>query len=1159
MDPRLLLNPKAFAREQAKEKAKATKRTPNYGPKQSRKPQPSATNGTSIKTSPSTPRFDPKLLLNPRAAKSSARAHKMDDDNIDAMDTSGTDATNTPERAPGWDILFGQRTQARDAPLEMQKRKAETQDDDIDSDRSKSRTHFSGVGNAGLGTYLAEERKRMAEKQARDSNGPGINPIEVADDDDDDLEITSSKRLCKLKGCSNEVTDEKATVCESCTERRLDYNFEVCMGVLHCQANRTRIPAFAESSTLGKDFWPPTRCKYEREGGARDSIIHLVDRTGARFARITAQAAAALCSLLEPAAQNLNRFRIKIFIGRTPRKADEVPKMSVSDVINVQIIMYCPRNKADSMGRFLSQRNLFLSNPMTGVDSGVEVYNPHVPSDVRSKSIGGVSKPRVSASTTAIIRTAEEMRQDANALFENMQKNDDLAEKDADKSIIATELMPHQKQALHFLTAHEGYDATQGSERVQADEEPANEEIKRTMSKDVHTLWKERIEPNGRVSYFNVITGQRTADKPKPVYGGILADMMGLGKTLSILSLIAATVDAAEAFGNEDPPMNMGTVQRNAKTTVIVCPKSVLSNWSDQLQSHIHEDALSVYTYHGTGRIQDLDVLAQYDIILTTYGTVATEMADTLRKKAGLAPIQWFRVVLDEAHMIRNSNTSVAKGACAINAQRRWAVTGTPVQNKLDDLGALIRFLRIQPFDEPGAFAQYILAPFRTGNTDVLQHLRILVDSITLRRLKDKIDIVKKDEFLVELEMSEDERKLYERFAGQSNAHIRTMTNNNTQRFRGKAYAHVLKAILRMRMLCCHGKEMLNPEDLKDLEGMDEHNAIELGDEPEVEGEEATFITDRQAYEMFHMAQQSEMAQCADCGTNILNNRAEQRLEQDSDDAESSDDDPDEDGVMASLTPCYHFYCPNCREKLKRKVAPQLRTDGYHDCPSCEAYVRFQFFQLTRRGYSGYLRDHVNNRKKGKVVTWNEENYSGPHTKVNALLDALDKSRAESEQLPFGEPPIRSVVFTEWTSYLDLIEHALYNRDIGYVRLDGSLSVSKRAQVLRVFKTNPQVVVLLVSIRAGGQGLNFTAANKVYMMEPQFNPGVEQQAIDRVHRLGQERNVEITRFIMSKSIEQSIQDLQKKKVKLAQLSMEKKLSKKEESQKKIEELRDLFR
>ncbi|KAK6441789.1 hypothetical protein LTR95_001983 [Oleoguttula sp. CCFEE 5521] len=1146
MDPRQLLNPKAFAKEQAKEKAKGTKRTPNYGPKQARKPPPTATNGTSINTSPSAPRFDPRLLLNPRAAKSSAKAHKMDDNDNDAMDTSGTDVTNTPERAPGWDTFFGQKTQARDAPLEMQKRKADTQDDDIDSDRSKSRTHFSGVGNAGLGTYLAEERKRMAEKQAREPNGPVINPIEVADDDDD-LEITSSKRLCKLKGCRNEVTDERATVCESCTERRLDYNFEVCMGVLHCQANRTRIPAFAESSTLGKDFWPPTRCRYEREGGARDSIIHLVDRTGARFARITAQAAVALCSLLEPAAQNLNKFRIKVFVGRTPRKADEVPKMAVSDVINVQIIMYGPRNKADSMGRFLSQRNLFLSNPMTGVDSGVEVYNPHVPSDTRIKGIGGVSKPRVSASTTAIIRTAEEMRQDANALFENMQKNDDLAEKDADRGIIATELMPHQKQALHFLTAHEGHDAFQSSELVKADEEPADDEVKRSTSKDVLTLWKERI------------AGQRTADKPKPVYGGILADMMGLGKTLSILSLIAATVDAAEAFGNASPPMDMELAQRNAKTTVIVCPKSVLSNWSDQLQSHIHEGALSVYVYHGASRAQDLDYLAQFDIILTSYGTVATEMADTLRKKAALASIQWFRVVLDEAHMIRNSNTSVAKGACAINAQRRWAVTGTPVQNKLDDLGALIRFLRIQPFDEPGAFAQYILAPFRSGNTDVLQHLRILVDGITLRRLKDKIDIVKKDEFLVELEMSEEERKLYERFAGQSNAHIRTMTNNNTQRFRGKAYAHVLKAILRMRMLCCHGREMLNPEDLKDLEGMDEHNAIELGDEPDLEGEEATFINDRQAYEMFHMAQQSEMAQCADCGTSILNKRAEQRMEQEREDADSSDDDPDEDDIMASLTPCYHFYCPNCRDKLKRKVAPQLRQDGYHDCPSCEAYVRFQFFQLTRRGYSEYLNEHVNNRKKGKIVTWDEENYSGPHTKVKALLDALDASRAESEQLPFGEPPIRSVVFTEWTSYLDLIEHALYMRDIGYVRLDGSLSISKRASVLRVFKTNPQVVVLLVSIRAGGQGLNFTAANKVYMMEPQFNPGVEQQAIDRVHRLGQERNVEITRFIMKKSIEQSIQTLQKKKMKLAQLSMEKNLSRKEESQKKIEELRDLFR
>ena len=121
------------------------------------------------------------------------------------------------------------------------------------------------------------------------------------------------------------------------------------------------------------------------------------------------------------------------------------------------------------------------------------------------------------------------------------------------------------------------------------------------------------------------------------------------------------------------------------------------------------------------------------------------------------------------------------------------------------------------------------------------------------------------------------------------------------------------------------------------------------------------------------------------------------------------------------------------------------------------------------------------------------------------------------------------------------------------------MNVKARSHAIHEFKTDPSITVLLVSIRAGGQGLNFTAANKVYMMEPQYNPGVEQQAIDRVHRLGQQRSVEIVHFIMKDSVEEALLKLQVKKQKLATLSMDKKKTKSEEAKKRIEELRELFK
>ncbi|KAI7396293.1 hypothetical protein KC328_g5375, partial [Hortaea werneckii] len=157
------------------------------------------------------------------------------------------------------------------------------------------------------------------------------------------------------------------------------------------------------------------------------------------------------------------------------------------------------------------------------------------------------------------------------------------------------------------------------------------------------------------------------------------------------------------------------------------------------------------------------------------------------------------------------------------------------------------------------------------------------------------------------------------------------------------------------------------------------------------------------------------------------------------------------------------------------------------------------------------------------------------------------------------EPPIRTVVFSGWTTYLDLIEIALQDHEIGFLRLDGSMSVKQRTDVLSRFNSDPTITTLLVSIKAGGQGLNFTAASKVYMMEPQYNPGVEDQAIDRVHRLGQNRDVDVVHYIMRDSVEEGIVKLQTKKKDLANFTMERKMGKEEAARRRIEGLKDLFK
>jgi SNF2 family DNA or RNA helicase len=152
-----------------------------------------------------------------------------------------------------------------------------------------------------------------------------------------------------------------------------------------------------------------------------------------------------------------------------------------------------------------------------------------------------------------------------------------------------------------------------------------------------------------------------------------------------------------------------------------------------------------------------------------------------------------------------------------------------------------------------------------------------------------------------------------------------------------------------------------------------------------------------------------------------------------------------------------------------------------------------------------------------------------------------------------------SVVFSSWTTHLDLIEIAFKNHGHVYVRLDGRMSRDARDKSMRVFREDPSVRVMLVSIGAGGLGLNLTTANKVFMMEPQFNPAAEAQAVDRVHRLGQDRDVMIKRYIMERSFEEKMLILQSKKKALANLTMSREKKKGEDAKQRLEELRSLFR
>ncbi|KAF2762150.1 hypothetical protein EJ05DRAFT_497017 [Pseudovirgaria hyperparasitica] len=1058
-------------------------------------------------TQTSMPLFDPKALLNPKAtvattqsSQSPSRKAKPVHAGRDSESPAGT-YVSLIEKAHGIE-------RREERPVKRPRMEVST------GDEPKKKGTFESGNATILGQYIKDKRHEgdqlqepvLASRLAMPppAHTPTVattdSTIDLTADDDDEVVCLSSKH------------DE-----------------EVCLGKLErSYLNAHQIPCQRRGGPSGsRDSWPAIKVTFQRRPG-NDLMILVNDGQGKSFATLDPKTSSALQPLLDGQKQG-SRLRIDAKVEPRKKRPGEVAGMPTHSQLNLLVILYSPKSKADSLGTFLSRKGIWLRMPPR-FDNNIVYYNPQAPKVAKTRLSEG-STPRIvsgiiNAGTGYYTRTQEEIRHDVLSMFDSLTKSEDLPQKEANP-IITTKLLSHQKQALWFMRDRES-----GSD--------ANCDDKRS-------LWKTRMRRDGVKVFYNIITGYEQASQPKPCLGGILADMMGLGKTLSILSLITDTLEEAKAWADQEPGSDG---LRKVKTTLLVSPLSTTSNWQEQIGQHLKKNSIKYYLYHGPNRSQDLDELAQYDIIISSYNTAATEFGTSGRQKRdAMRQLDWFRIVLDEAHMIRNQQTGQSLAICGLSANRRWAVTGTPVQNRLDDLGALIKFLRIRPFDEKGSFTTYIMTPFKQADPEIIPKLRLLVDTITLRRLKDKIHLPDRQDFIVHLDFSDDERALYDWFALDSANRVKAMTANRTHGIGGRAYAHVLRAILRLRLICAHGSDLLSDEDMKLTEGLSYGNAIDLGDD---EDEDKPALSPKQAYDMLQLMRESDEDRCMMCNTKIGEENPDEEL------AEKAQN------TVGHMTPCFHILCPTCLPLYQKKAQDKLTSDGYMDCPTCDQYVKYSFFDfcLDKMKEDEEMREELrNNPKLAKQMI----RYSGPHTKTKALIQSLIENEQWSAAHP-EERPIKSVVFSGWTSHLDLIETGFKEHlpSVQYTRLDGRMSRAARTIALRVFREDPAIHVILVSIGAGGLGLNLTTASRVYVMEPQYNPAAEAQAVDRVHRLGQEREVIIRRFIMNDSFELKMLELQRKKMKLAEISLGEKgargkAGREEESRRKLEDLKSLFR
>lgn len=467
--------------------------------------------------------------------------------------------------------------------------------------------------------------------------------------------------------------------------------------------------------------------------------------------------------------------------------------------------------------------------------------------------------------------------------------------------------------------------------------------------------------------------------------GALLADDMGLGKTLQSIALLRWLASCERGGGNCE--------QDAASTALVLCPTSLIQNWTVELQRFASE--LPVICIHKSADFVHSDIRNEFTVFLTSYRLFVRQFQEHLASS-------YRAVILDEASHIRNPETAVAKAVFGLRSQVRLALSGTPVENSVQDLWSIMRFVQPGLLGSQRDFNERYARPLAATGTSATdpetaaktaRRLRLRLEPFVLRRTKREVarELPDKIEKTVLCELSDRQKEVYRRLLEEGQHEIRDARRRNA----GAARMTMFTVLLRLRQVC---------------------NDLRLLGIP--------FST------------------CGPLGV---------------------------PGVSPATQP------PDPAMPL---------------------------------GEAGAARDEI---EAGEI-------HDTPGGKWSALADIVEEALGGDHKI---------LLFSQFTGMLRLVRDWLDARSVGLSYLDGA--TRDRGAQVQAFQTDGEKRVFLISLKAGGYGLNLTAADHVILIDPWWNPAVEAQAIDRAHRIGQPNPVTASRLIARGTVEERILRLQESK------------------------------
>ncbi|KAM6572636.1 DNA repair protein RAD16 isoform X1 [Cannabis sativa] len=652
-----------------------------------------------------------------------------------------------------------------------------------------------------------------------------------------------------------------------------------------------------------------------------------------------------------------------------------------------------------------------------------------------------------------------------------------------------------------------------------------------------------------------------------PNRGGILADEMGMGKTIQAISLVLAKRELYRASGvTSDSSEGTSTDLPRIKSTLVICPVVAVNQWENEIDKFTSKGSTKVLVYHGANRGKVSKKFSDYDFVLTTYSIVEADyrrhtmpakekcpycskkfnekrltvhlkyycgpnalktekQSKQQRKKfqampstpklddksskgkkpakqnekealakeeSALHAVNWERIILDEAHYIKSRRSNTARAVLSLESSYKWALSGTPLQNRVGELYSLLRFLQIVPYsfyfckdcdckvlDHSSSgdcskcphnsvrhfcwWNKFIATPIQTyvnqdpGKRAMMLLKHKILKKVVLRRTKQgraadlalppRIISLRRD--VLDIKEQDYYESLYNESQAQFNTYIEAGTLMNN-------YAHIFDLLTRLRQAVDHPYLVVYSATA----------AIRNANKVEIDNEERV------------------------CG--ICHEPAENHV----------------------VTSCEHAFCKAC-------LIDYAASLGQVSCPSCSKLLTVDLTSNADNG-NHTSKTTIKGFRASSILNRVQLDNFQTSTKIEAL-------REEIRFMIEKDGSAKGIVFSQFTSFLDLINYSLEKSGIKCVQLNGSMTMVARNVAIKKFIEDPECKIFLMSLKAGGVALNLTVASHVFMMDPWWNPAVERQAQDRIHRIGQYKPIRIVRFVIENTIEERILKLQEKK------------------------------